>query len=393
MNRGIREVPKEVSPEDIDSKIKNYRFKRRKTIILVVAFIALMALGVCLAIYYQSYRAANVLKVYETADLSDSICVQYGKGIVSCSGDGVIYLDQKGQEIWNQPCQIKKPVVEICQKTVIVGDKGGSDILVFQEDGLKGEIQTSRPIEKLSVSAQGIVAAVLNDETAPLVICYDAMGNVLVEHQTSLMNTGYPIDISLSDNGNVLLVSYLMVEGNSVKTKVVYYYFGEFDEKKTDYAVHQSEFSDAIVPTVAFLNKDRSVLVSDQGLYFNEGVEKQETLASITLKDKIEAVAYGKDRIAMIQELEQEGYLFTVYDAKGKTVMTQEIANKYNNLKIVDKHIIMYEDNKCAIYTEAGVCKYEGEVSMNIKEIFPIAGLNKYMVISASGLHEIQLVK
>lgn len=393
MNTGIREVRKEDPPEDLDSKIKKYKLKSRKTIILVVAFIVLMALGVYLAIRYQSYRAANVLKVYETADLSDSICVQYGKGIVTCSGDGVIYLDQKGQEIWNQPCQIKKPVVEICQKTVIVGDKGGSDILVFQEDGLKGEIHTSRPIEKLSVSAQGIVAAVLTDETAPLVICYDAMGNVLVEHQTSLMNTGYPIDISLSDDGNMLLVSYLMVEGNSVKTRVVYYYFGEFDEKKTDYVVHQSEFSDTIVPTVAFLNKERSVLVSDQGLYFNEGLEKQETLAGIMLTEKIEAVAYGENRIATIQEAEQDGYLLRVYNAKGKTVMTLQIANKYNNLKVVDKHIIMYEDNKCAIYTEAGVCKYEGEISMNIKEIFPIAGLNKYMVISTGGLHEIQLVK
>lgn len=47
--------------------------------------------------------------------------------------------------------------MDITEKSAAVADKEGNDILVFQEDGLKGEVHTTMPIEKVSVSEQGIV--------------------------------------------------------------------------------------------------------------------------------------------------------------------------------------------------------------------------------------------
>ena len=80
---------------------------------------------------------------------------------------------------------------------------------MFQKDGLKGEIKTTGPIQKLVVSEQGIVGVVLKGESTQQIICYDAKGNILVEQNTSLANTGYPLDIAISNNGEALLVSYL----------------------------------------------------------------------------------------------------------------------------------------------------------------------------------------
>ncbi len=57
---------------------------------------------------------------------------------------------------------------------------------VFTEDGLKGEIETTLPIEKISVSNQGIVSAILKNENTPRIISYDATGNILVEQQITL---------------------------------------------------------------------------------------------------------------------------------------------------------------------------------------------------------------
>ena len=51
--------------------------------------------------------------------------------------------------------------------------------LYFPEEGLKGEIETSLPIENMAISDQGIVTVLLKNETAPKIISYDAMGNVL----------------------------------------------------------------------------------------------------------------------------------------------------------------------------------------------------------------------
>ena len=68
----------------------------------------------------------------------------------------------------------------------------GNTILVFTEEGLKGEIETTLPIEKIAVSDQGIVTAVLRNESSPEIISYDAVGNILVEQQASHGLNGIP---------------------------------------------------------------------------------------------------------------------------------------------------------------------------------------------------------
>lgn len=54
-----------------------------------------------------------------------------------------------------------EPFLDVNEKSAAIADKGGNDIIVFQEDGLKGEIHTTLPIEKINVSEQGIVGAIL----------------------------------------------------------------------------------------------------------------------------------------------------------------------------------------------------------------------------------------
>ena len=55
-----------------------------------------------------------------------------------------------------------------------------------------------------------------------MVVCYDATGNVLVEHRASLTGTGYPIGIALSPNGTRLQISYLCVADGVEATRVGY---------------------------------------------------------------------------------------------------------------------------------------------------------------------------
>ena len=100
------------------------------------------------------------------------------------------YLSQQGEEKWNQAYQIKTPTVVAGDDCAIIFDKGGNDVVIFQKDGVKGEIHTTLPIEKATVSSQGIVCAVLKDSSSPKIVCYDTAGNILVEHKTSLTGTG-----------------------------------------------------------------------------------------------------------------------------------------------------------------------------------------------------------
>lgn len=73
----------------------------------------------------------------------------------------------------------------------------------------KGEVHTTLPIEKIAVSGQGIVSAIVKNESAPEIVCYDTAGNLLVEHQASLGGTGYPLDVSMSEDGEVMQAVYM----------------------------------------------------------------------------------------------------------------------------------------------------------------------------------------
>ena len=100
----------------------------------------------------------------------------FGDFILKYTKDGVALVDQKGKELWNHSYQIKNPIIEINHEIAVIGDSGGNSIIVIDQKGIKGEIETTQPIEKLSVSQNGIVAAVLKDEVSPKVMCYDFDG-------------------------------------------------------------------------------------------------------------------------------------------------------------------------------------------------------------------------
>ena len=372
--------------------MRNMKVSKNKLIILISAVIVVAVVGICLFIKYQTYDYMEISNSYENAS-TDNANYQYCmNGILRYSRDGIAMLDDAGQEKWNQPCQMSNPIVEINGSSGIVADKGGTSILVFTKKGLKGEIHTTKTIEKASVSSQGIVAVVLKDEETPLVMCYDSKGNVLVEHETTFGTMGYPVDLALSEDGQTMLVSYLCTEGNSVLTKIAYYYFGNTKETEDKQAVYQMELKDTIVPIVAFMKKEISVLIADNSLIFCEGQKKPKEVAKVKIESEIQSVAYDDEYVAFLLKNSETGtYKLEVYNTNGKQITSVVVDKEYKDMKIMDGQIMMYDGKLCSIYHKNGVHKYEGKVEENILEIFPISGLNKYMMINASGFHEVQL--
>lgn len=370
--------------------------KKKKTIIVLIIAVALVAIviGSYFYIKYQTFDYVEITRSYENSSTDNANYKRCLDGILRYSRDGVAFISENGEEIWNQPCQMSTPVVETCGNSVAIGDKGGTSILVFQKKGLKGEIQTTRPIEKFSVSSQGIVSAILKDEETPLVMCYDAVGNILVEHVVSLSTMGYPTDVAISHDGNTLIVSYLYTEENEITTKVAYYYFGDGDTEKKDYQVLQTEFDNTIIPIVSFVNENTSILVADNGIYFYKGTKNPEEISRVELEKEIESVAYGDNMVVVVVRSDETAdYKLNIYDLKGELQTSVDVDKEYAKMQVVEGRIVLYDGQMCSIYHKDGICKYEGNMEENILEIFPISGLNKYMVINASGFHEVQLAK
>lgn len=367
--------------------------KKKKIILLIILVVIVAIVGIYFLIKYQTYNYVEITTVYENTSTDNSNYVQCLDGVLRYSRDGIVLLTEKGDEIWNQPCQMGDPTVEMCGDSVAIGDKGGTSILVFQKNGLKGEIQTTKTIEKFAVSSQGIVSAILKDEEMPLVMCYDAVGNKLVEHKVVPKNMGYPVDVSISEDGNTLLVSYIYTETSEVVSKISYYYFGD-ESKENDYQVYQKDFNNTVIPVTAFLENDISLLVADNALVFYKGLQKLEETARVDFKTEIQSVAYNDELIAVVFRKDSAtDYKLHIYNTKGKMLSSVDVDKEYENIKIAGGQVILYDGQACSIYMKNGVKKYEGSIDQKIMEIFTLGGLNKYMVINASGFFEMRLAK
>lgn len=388
------EQTEERTVEELEHDIRRHKRRIWKWSIICICCVIAITLGLYFYFKYQTYDRAYVTKSYKSKNVDNSNYVEFVDNILKYSKDGALLLDKKGEELWNQPYQMQNPIVETCKDTVLVGDEGGTSMFVLQKNGTKGEIHTARPIEKMTVSEQGIVAAVLKDEDTPRIVCYDAQGSVLVEQKASLVRTGYPIDLALSNDGKTLLVSYLYIKGSSVTTRIVYYNFGKAGEGKKDHQLVQTDYENTIMPSVLFINNHTSLIVGDDKLLFYEGKEEPKLSKTIPVEKEIKGIAYEDNCLALI--LKNSGKTdseLRLYDMNGKQTMSVNLGGEYNNIKLTKNQIILFDGNRCSIFNKAGIHKYEGKLETNIMEIIPFTGINKYLVISANELQEVQLAK
>lgn len=393
--RIVRELKKSDQPKtEEQEQFEKARKKRWKKTALIAAVVAALAVGVYLLINLQTYTSARALDTYTVSGASGSAYEQFADGVLKYSRDGISYLNQHGEEMWNQPYQMKNPVVDVNGNSAAVADKGGNAVLVFNEEGVRGETQTNLPIERVRVSEQGIVSVILTDENEARVLCYDAAGNLLVENKTSMNGTGYPLDVALSPDGETMQVLYLYTEAGAVKSRVIYYNFGESGEEKTDHLVAQMEYEDTVMASGFFMDENISVAVGDNRLTIYRGGNVPEETENIEIKKQIKSVFHNEKYIGMVLKNEgKEGYELRLYNTRGQVAMSENFTGDYSHVKLCGSQVIMYDGKNCSIFTRGGIHKFDGEMNSNILEIFPVPGVNKYIVMNENGLEVVRLVK
>lgn len=384
-------------PDDLSGimkKVRRIRYEKTRKILVIAVLLLLAVCGTYLLMKNQSYGRARTSAQY-SADISDtSSYAQFADGIVRYNRDGVAFLNKKNEEQWMQSMQIQNPVIVVKEDSFAVADNGGNNIFVFSKDGLKGEIETTLPIEKIAVSDQGVVSVLLRNETTPTIMVYDAAGNTLAEMQGSPGTTGYPTAMEMSDDGSTLAVSYIYFEGTAEKSRVVYYNFGETGQDKTDNIVSSEEYADTIVGDIFFMGDDRSVVVGDNSLVIYQGIDAPRAEKVISLDQEIQSVFHSDEYIGLVLlNREKSGYELRLYNRLGEVMIGRDIPGKYSNARIDGDEIVMFDGSRCCIVTVTGIIKYHGNLDVEIQEMFRAFGVNRYYVMSVDELRIIYLTR
>jgi hypothetical protein len=387
-------LAKEISPEEV-KRIQKEKLRRRLKIIFPLIFFLVMALiGNYILLTYRFHSSVRTGSIYIHSSPEASSYEVFGGGIVRFNREGVMFLNQRNTEQWMQPSQFNNPVFTASDQAFTISDRGGNGVQVFNRQGLIGEFETSFPIERTSVSNQGIVSIILRNDNTPLIMTFDAVGNILVEKQVPLATMGYPIALALSRDGMALVVSYLSIDGGRISSRVVHYNFANVSTASPDFVVSTQEFEDMIIPELFFTKDDFSVAITESSFVIFEGTQAPSITEHIFIEEEIVGVFYTNEYIGyLLLNQERVGYELRLHNIYGEVVMSREFTGEYSNIRMIDDNIIMFDGFGMCIISRQGVIRFQGSLEVNPLLVKPAFGVNRFHVMSDSDLRTVTLVR
>ncbi|MDE6387023.1 MAG: hypothetical protein K2L82_04340 [Lachnospiraceae bacterium] len=374
-------------------KIKSHKFTIFYRAILIIILIA----AVIAAFYVQwnnkIYTQAAVLSSVEVNITQGSSLLPFSGHLLTYSKDGAGCMDVKGNAVWNQTFEMQNPIVDICQNAVAIGDYNGRTIYVMNTGGVMGNITTSKPIRDFCVASNGVVAVVLDDTDTTWIYLYDSNGKELIYFRTTMKESGYPINVSISPNGQIVCVSYLFVDSGQMKSSVAFYNFGEVGQNNTNNYVSGYDYLNAVVPLTRFLDNRSVFAVSDDRIMFYAGAQKPMSVAEKLISDDVQSVYYGGEYIGLVFNNTESSnrYRLDVYHKSGELRQSIEFDIDYRDILFHEDQVIIYNETECSIYNSNGTEKYAGQFEKTALMLIPQNSSYRYMVVTPDSIDVIEL--
>ncbi len=374
-------------------KIKSHKFTIFYRTILVL--ILLVAVGTALYIQWKNkiYTENTVVFSTQVHITQDSTLVPFSGYLLTYSKDGAGCMDIRGNAVWNQTFEMQNPIVDVCKNVVAIGDYNGRTIYVMNTSGVMGSITTSRPVRDFCVASNGVVAAVLDDTDATWIYLYDSQGKELVYFRTTMKDSGYPVNVSISPNGELVCVSYLFVDSGQMKSSVAFYNFGPVGKNNVNNYVSGYDYLNSVVPLTGFLDDRSMFAVSDDRVMFFSGSQKPLSVAEKLLADDVQGVYYGDESIGLIFNSTQSNSRFRldVYHKSGELRQSIDFDLDFRDILFHDDQIIIYNESECRIYNSGGAEKYSGNFSKTVLLLIPQSSARRYMVVTPDSIDTIEL--
>lgn len=369
--------------------------KQRMLIRLGIGTAVIAALVVTGVLTARNWRYGSY-RVVSSSDRDDTMSTQYtnfGDYVLKYSSDDVALLRADGEVMWDDPQEMQNPVADICQDSCVVYDKGGRTMAVYNSQGKQGTIETSLPILKARTASQGVVAAILEDGETTWINFYESDGSEIATGKTRIDSPGYPVDLDVSQDGLLLIVSYLTVSDNQPASYVAFYNFGNTGQNQMDNMVSGYTYTDVITPRVSYFDTSRAVAFRDDGFVLYEGKQIPEEDRTVETEEEIVSSFFNEQYIGLVFRNTdgEDAYRMDVYTSGGSLKFSQTFDFAFDKIQISGDQILMYNSNEFSVYTMYGVCRYEGSLTEgNIQNIFKVGG-NRYMVIMENGIQTIKL--
>ena len=364
----------------------------KKTVITVVA-IAAAVTAVGFYIEKRSYHNYKVVQSSEQEDVVSTSYIEMDGDILRYSPDGVSLVSDKMGTLWSETYQMQNPVADVNGTRAVIADKDGTTLAIYDKSGKTGSVTTSYSIIKARVSKSGLVAAILDGGDDTWIDFYSTDGSLIAENQTKIDDPGYPLDIAVSEDGVVMMVTYQFVDGSDTTSYVAFYNFGDVGQNEDDRIVSGYKYEGVVVPQIQYLSNNRSIALKDNGFTIYQGSQIPKEVKTIETDKEIVSTFYDDDMVGLVfkNDSKDKQYIMEVYNtADGKLKFKEDFNIPYTTIKLSGGNILMYNSSQMCVMNSRGVQKYLGSVDGTIKDFFKI-GMNRYLLVLDSGVDVIKL--
>lgn len=378
--------------EHYADRIVKYRLRRLYQVCLIIVVIAAVAAVLWISRKNRVYTEYTVTRSSARDVAGNAKTLALGDHILSYSNDGASCFDSKGKPIWNETFEMQDPIVATCMDTVAFGDYNGRKIYVMNARGILNEVSTNMPIRALAVAQTGVVAAVLDDSDITWIYLYNTKGEEAIRFRTTMSQFGYPVDISLSPNNNLAMISFLSEDEGEVKSSVAFYNFGEVGQNEVDHYMSGYDYP-AVVPHVCFMTSELAYAMADDRLAFYEGAQKPVSKFEVLLEDEVRSVYHNETYVALVT-YDATGihkYTVTVYDSNGEKHLSEGFDIEYRNVVLKGEYVYIYGETECVIFSLSGVEKFNGALNVNISLLIPGESVERFTVVSKELIDTVEL--
>lgn len=359
--------------------------RRKKTRRLLATILILAVVGAGVYVYDQN-RTYTGYKLLASSGRDENATARYievNGDLLKYNGEGASLEDYKGTAYWTYPYEMQDPVVDVCGSTIVVADRGGTSMAIFDENGKLGEVQTEKKIVKARVSKQGTVAVILDGDDDTWIDFYGSDGSLIAENQTRVDDPGYPLDIAVSESGLLIMVAYQFVDGGETTSYVAYYNFGTAGKNQIDNIVSGYQYKGVVIPQTVYLDDSTSVAFRDDGFSVYEGRQIPKESINVTVEQELVSTFYDKENIGIVYENDEKDQMYTmkVYDTKGKERFQKDLNIPYTNIRMSEGAIVMNNDSQVCVVSTRGVQKFNGSIAEGAVEDFFRIGRNRYALI------------
>lgn len=374
----------ETNLEEMEEKIREHR--RKIVMWILVAFLALSIAAAVAIVYFQlkEYTGYDVRWEVEREDSQATKYENFAGYILRYNNDGAFCADTSDNLIWNQAYEMQEPRVDICEEYMAIADHLGTQIYIMNTQGVQGQIETSKPIQAVRVANQGMVAVLTQEDETSHLELYSKSGNSLASGEIHVQNSGYPMDIALSNDGNKLAVSILDISSGKAKSTIAFYNFGSVGQNEIDNIVGSYVYKDTVIPQIDFVSNDRMIAFGDTQVILFEGTQKPEEKSTLKLDGQVKSIFYDRYYFGLVYGNgdSKDTHKMQVYDMKGKLFMEKDFSMAYSNIEFLENHqICITNDTRCEIYTLRGVKHFAYVFDNKINKILSGSTTNQYTFI------------